>query len=96
MSASPANLLTFAVSASGVTTRRRYITPPTGRALEKLGHAIEYLSAVMDDDHEDPVHHEANLDALQLLMALNLRIYFECPEIPTLRDRVTAIWRRAA
>lgn len=67
--------------------RRRRISPQAGRALEILGHAIEYLT----DEH---VHSGGSLSALdpqvqavQLLMALNRQVYFECPKLPTLKER---------
>jgi hypothetical protein len=75
---------------------RRRISPPAGRALEILGHAIEYLS-------DEFVHaggclsaHNAQVEAVQLLMAANRKIYFACPEIPTLGERWRAMLRKAA
>lgn len=66
---------------------RRRISPETGHALEILGHAIEYLT-------DEYVHRNGTLSAndpefgaVQLLMALNRQIYFECPVAPTLVDR---------
>jgi hypothetical protein len=54
-----------------------------------LGHAIEYLT----DEFVSyaPVFSISNpqLEAVQLLMALNRQIYFECPEVPSLGER----WR---
>ncbi|MGB6742361.1 MAG: hypothetical protein WBE38_01805 [Terracidiphilus sp.] len=73
-------------SAPGPKVRRR-ISPQAGRALEILGHAIDYLT-------DEYVHHggefrpgDPELDAIELLMAANRAIYFECPRIPTLRER---------
>jgi hypothetical protein len=67
--------------------RRRRISPQAGRALEILGHAIEYLT-------DEFVHSGGNfnarneqLEAVQLLMAMNRQVYFECPEVPTLGER---------
>ncbi|MGA9669188.1 MAG: hypothetical protein WBQ94_08270 [Terracidiphilus sp.] len=66
---------------------RRRITPQAGRALEILGHAIEYLTDEFvheggalsgDDDH---------IKAVQLLMALNRQVYYECPEVPSFAER---------
>lgn len=66
---------------------RRRITPQAGRALEILGHAIEYLT----DEHiyrggrfypGDP-----EVQAVQLLAATNRAIYLECPQVPTLGER---------
>jgi hypothetical protein len=67
---------------------RRRISPDAGRALEILGHAIEYLT-------DEYVHRmgsfsaqDAELEAVQLLIALNRQIYFECPVAPTLAERL--------
>jgi hypothetical protein len=71
--------------------RRRHITPQAGRALELLGHAIEYLT-------DEFVHQGARfsakneqLEAVRMLMALNRQIYFECPEVPTFGERCRAL-----
>lgn len=73
--------------------RRRRITPQAGRALEILGHSIEYLA-------DESIHRGANLEAsspdteaIQLLMALNRQIYFECPEIPPFTVRIARALR---
>ena len=55
-----------------------------GRALEMLGHAIEYLTdeyalsafQVGTLETGDP-----RIEAIQMLMALNRQIYYACPEI---------------
>jgi hypothetical protein len=72
-------------------THRRRIAPQAGRALEILGHAIEYLS-------DEFVHaggcfsaHNAQVEAVQLLMLANRQIYFACPEIPTMGERWRAL-----
>jgi hypothetical protein len=72
-------------------SRRRRINPQAGRALELLGHAIEYLT-------DEFVHQGARfsskneqLEAVQMLMALNRQIYFECPEAPTFGERCRAL-----
>jgi hypothetical protein len=70
--------------------RRRRISPQAGHALEILGHAIDYLT-------DEYVHNggtfcagDPQIQAVQLLMALNRQIYFECPEVPTLKERCRA------
>jgi hypothetical protein len=70
--------------------RPRRTTPQAGRALEILGHAIEYLTD--EFVHQGTLISPGNpqLDAVQLLMAVNRQIYFECPEVPTLRQRFRA------
>ncbi|MDR3772067.1 MAG: hypothetical protein P4L26_01900 [Terracidiphilus sp.] len=71
--------------------RRRRITSQAGHALEILGHAIEYLT-------DEFVHRQAgiplsspDLEAVQLLMALNRQVYFECPEAVTLGERLRSM-----
>jgi hypothetical protein len=67
--------------------RRRRIGPEAGHALEKLGHAIEYLSDEFVHEGGALDAHNAQVEAVQLLMALNRRIYLECPQIPSLGER---------
>lgn len=74
--------------------RQRSIDPQAGRALELLGHAIEYLA-------DEYVHQggqfkagDAQVEAIQMLMALNREIYFACPVVPTLRERCAALVQR--
>lgn len=76
---------------------RRRIDPQAGRALEILGHAIEYLT--------DEYMHEfgqgrgafsasdGRLQAVQLLMAANRQVYFSCPEVEDLATRCLSILR---
>ena len=75
-------------------TRRRRIDRDSGRALEILAHAIEYLA-------DEYVHHggqlkssDGQVQAMQLLMAANRSIYTACPEIPTLEERCIGLLRR--
>jgi hypothetical protein len=76
-----------AVPAVRIHSNRRRITPQAGRALEILGHAIEYLTDEFVHQGLEPSAGEAQLQAVQMLMALNRQIYFECPEVPTWGDR---------
>ena len=71
--------------------RRRHITPRAGRALEILGHAIEYLTDEFVHEGKPLSPDNEQLIAVQLLMALNRQIYFACPEVPTFGDRCRAI-----
>jgi len=76
--------------------RSRLITQQAGRALEILGHAIEYLAdeyvvAAREVSADDP-----RVEAIQILMAVNREIYFACPERPTFRERVRAFFRFGA
>ena len=75
--------------------QRRQITPQAGKALEKLGHAIEYLA---DEFVQSGVSFSASnsqLEAVQLLMAINRQVYFECAEVPTLGERLRGLLHRA-
>ena len=73
--------------------RRRYIDPQAGRALEILGHAIEYLADELVHEGASPCVRDQRLEAIQLLMARNREIYFACPVIPSLRERFHAFVR---
>ncbi len=72
-------------------SRRRRISPQAGRALEILAHAIEYLTD--EFVHQGLAFSAKNeqLEAVQMLMALNRQVYFECPEIPTFGERCRAL-----
>jgi|HubBroStandDraft_2_1064218.scaffolds.fasta_scaffold517515_2 hypothetical protein len=70
--------------------RPRRISPEAGHALEILGHAIEYLSDEFVHSDGVPTDHDPQIQAVQLLMAINRQVYFSCPEIPSLRDRFRA------
>jgi hypothetical protein len=77
--------------ASGVqarTNRRRRITPQAGHALETLGHAIEYLTDEFVHRGGNMSSSNGELEAVQLLMALNRKVYFECPEVQTIGERL--------
>ena len=73
----------------GETERRRRISPEAGRGLEILGHAIDYLT----DEFCVSAGSQFNLadsrvQAVLLLMERNRAIYFACPEVPTLGERL--------
>jgi hypothetical protein len=69
------------------TNRRRHIGPHAGRALVVLGHAIEYLTDEFVHQGGSLSTNNQELAAIQLLMALNRQVYFECPEVPSLGER---------
>jgi hypothetical protein len=77
-----------ALSGQFARRQRRQITPQAGKALEKLGHAIEYLTDEFVQSGASFSTNNSQLEAVQLLMALNRRVYFECPEVPTLGERL--------
>ena len=72
--------------------RRRRITPEAGRALEILGHAIEYLTDEFVQDERSFTVKSEQLQAVQMLMALNRQVYFDCPQIPTFTARCRAVF----
>jgi hypothetical protein len=71
--------------------RRRLITPEAGHALEILGHAIEYLTDEFVYEDDALYARNAQLQAVQILMALNRQVYFACPEVPTFAERCLAL-----
>jgi len=66
----------------------RRITPQAGRV---LGHAIEYLTDEFVNRGGSFSAHDGQLEAVRLLMALNRQVYFECPEVPSFRERFRAL-----
>jgi hypothetical protein len=87
----------IAFSASGASiapfrsNRRRRITPRAGHALEILGHAIDYLTDEFVHRGESLSPRSGELEAVQLLKAVNRQVYFECPEVVTVSDRLLSI-----
>lgn len=73
--------------------RRRRIDPVSGRALEILGHAIEYLTDELVHSGEMISASNGRVEAIQLLMALNRHVYSECPEVQTFADRCRSFLR---
>lgn len=60
---------------------RRRPTPQSGRALEVLGHAIEYLADeyAVDPGSKGPLgNRDPRIEAIQLLKKLNRQIYLSC------------------
>jgi hypothetical protein len=72
-----------------VRPKHRRITPRAGHALVKLGHAIEYLTDEFLYENTIFSVNSSLLEAVQMLMALNRAVYYECPEVPTIGER----WR---
>ena len=80
----------FSVPSTRPVERRRKISSQAGKALEILGHAIEYLT----DEH---VHgggsfrlNDPMTEAVKMLMAANRSVYYECPEVASFRERCSA------
>ncbi|MGA2671944.1 MAG: hypothetical protein ABSE99_01840 [Terracidiphilus sp.] len=86
-------ILASTPAASVARKRRRRITPEAGRALEILGHAIEYLTDEFVHKGGALSADNPQLKAVQLLMALNRQIYYECPEVPSLGERLRSFLR---
>ena len=84
------NAAPTAVKGRGVVRRRR-ISPHAGRGLEILGHAIEYLTDEFVHRGGPFSARNEQLQAVQLLMALNRQVYYECPEAPTFGERCRAL-----
>jgi len=70
--------------------RRRSITPQAGHALEILGHAIEYLTDEFVHENAGMMAGNGQLEAVQLLMAANRQVYYECPEVQNIGERLRA------
>jgi hypothetical protein len=75
---------------------RRRITPEAGRGLEKLGHALEYLTDEFVHDGCSVIEDCGRLQAIQILAGLNRQIYFACEVQPSIRARVQSLVRRFA
>ena len=71
--------------------RRRRISPQAGRGLEILGHAIEYLTDEFVHQGGSFTSKCPQVEAMQVLMALNRKIYLDCPEVPTWSERFLAL-----
>jgi len=81
-----------AKSNSGVrSNRRRRVSPQAGKALVVLGHAIEYLTDEFVHEGMCFSTHNEQLEAIQILMALNRQVYFECPQVPSLGERFLSL-----
>jgi len=73
---------------------RRRITPETGRALEKLAHALEYLADEFICNGCEVVRDYGRIEAIQMLASLNRQLYFACEVEPTLAERMRSGLRR--
>jgi hypothetical protein len=74
--------------------RRRRISREAGHALDILAHSIEYLTDEFVSQGLAFSSREEQLQAVQILMALNRQIYLECPEIPTFASRCLTLFHR--
>jgi hypothetical protein len=75
-------------------TERRRGNAMQGRALEALGHAVEYLM----DSRMFLVGQEngkAEQDALKILMQMSRTVFLECPEVVSVWDKMGRLCRRS-
>lgn len=78
--------------------RRRKTSPEAGRAIEILGHAIEYLAdefslECMARQGEIAAGMHPRVVAIEILKACNRQVYLSCPEAVTLGDRLRSLLR---
>jgi hypothetical protein len=73
----------------------RHIRPEAGFALEKLGHAIEYLADEYAHEvgrlpvtNSDSSRIDPQVQAMQMLMAANREVYYACPVVTPLYERL--------
>ncbi len=75
---------------------RRRLSPDAGRALEILGHAIEYLAdeyAASVDEKGPLGNADPRVAAIQILKGLNRAIYYAGTEAPTPLQRIRRWWQ---
>jgi len=75
------------------TWRPRRVSREAGRAIETLGHAIDYLAdefalECMSVGQSASNGANPHIAAIELLKACNREVYFSCPELPTLSERL--------
>jgi len=91
ISSRPARVYVEDSAVAGARVRRR-IDPQAGRALEILGHAIDYLTDEYILHGGQFRAHDPEFEAVQVLIAANRAIYFECPVIPSLSQRLLRLF----
>jgi hypothetical protein len=86
---------------SSAPSARRQISPISGMALEVLGHAIEYLADeyAFHAGRLAAIHaHDPQVEAIQILMAANRAVYYDCPIVPAFSVRFkqafARLWQR--
>lgn len=67
--------------------RPRRVSFRADRALEIIGHAIEYLSDESFRETSSGQEDRARLEAVQILMSVSRKIYFACPPARPLSER---------
>ncbi|HWG21463.1 MAG TPA: hypothetical protein VG225_13115 [Terracidiphilus sp.] len=86
--------VTDSVASQTISHRPRRISPQAGRALEKLSHAIEYLTDEYVHASGSHVPSGAQLQAIQLLMAIHRCVYLESPEIQPFSEHCRVLLRQ--
>ncbi|HEY9126350.1 MAG TPA: hypothetical protein VIM62_04445 [Acidobacteriaceae bacterium] len=85
------------VGSRAASARRRRISPEAGRAIEMLGHAIEYLADEFALECRTrgvaQARKHGTVVAIELLMEKNREVYFSCPVVPTISERLRSILR---
>ena len=74
--------------------RRRQITYQAGRALEILGHSVDYLIDMHEHEGSLLVWEAGYLEAIEILKARNREIYLGCPVMPSLEERILSLISR--
>jgi hypothetical protein len=74
--------------------RPRRIDRDSGRALEILAHAIEYLADEYVHNGGQLKSSDGEVQAMLILMAANRGIYAACPVVPTFAERCMNLLRR--
>jgi hypothetical protein len=91
ISTSASDRISVKPGALSAVRRPRKLPREAGQAVEKLAHAIEYLTDEFALECMDPAIRRsyravAHMAAIQLLMASNREIYLSCPEVPPLSE----------
>ncbi len=80
--------------------RARRIAPADGKALEKLAHAIEYLTDELTLEcmtaQSNAFQPHGAIAAIELLKKCNREIYLACPLVPTFGERLRSWFGRAS
>ena len=74
---------------------RRRMSPESGRAIERLGHAIEYLTDEFVHSGCEGGFQDPRVEAIKTLMSLNRQVYSECPIVPTFSQRIAQFFHSA-
>ena len=83
-----------APQAVGEAAQRPLAAREAGRALEILGHAIEYLADEYVRDNSAATEKAGTLEAIQILMAVNREVYFTAPTAPSIMRRLRSLFSR--